>query len=167
MRAKQAAILAYIIQYLDKHKTPPTLAELASAFGYSSPNAPGYQVAVLQSRGYLTPYQGHSYHVTDEGRAALRRYLSGETAGIMRDSRKCSIEGCNRKHRCRGFCLVHYQRWRRGADMALPIEPKPRQGSRCPLCGVKAYRRGYCEMHYMRWRKYGDPRIVRGLQVEP
>jgi len=31
--------------------------------------------------------------------------------GLLR-SRECSVEGCNRKHRGKGFCLKHLRRWK-------------------------------------------------------
>lgn len=38
--------------------------------------------------------------------------------------RTCSIEGCERKAKCRGWCSAHYTRWRRNGD---------------PLAGVVRY----------------------------
>lgn len=35
--------------------------------------------------------------------------------------RTCSIDGCDRKVRARGWCATHHQRWRLGIDMAPPI----------------------------------------------
>lgn len=32
---------------------------------------------------------------------------------MPRKARKCSVEGCNDKHYGRGYCIRHYQRWRK------------------------------------------------------
>ena len=34
--------------------------------------------------------------------------------------RTCTIDGCERKHRCKGYCGLHYDRHRKGADMDAP-----------------------------------------------
>ena len=36
-------------------------------------------------------------------------------------SRRCDIEGCERKHNARGYCQAHYARWKNGQDMTIPI----------------------------------------------
>ncbi len=33
---------------------------------------------------------------------------------LPREQMKCSIEGCKRPYRAKGYCVVHYQAWRRG-----------------------------------------------------
>jgi hypothetical protein len=34
--------------------------------------------------------------------------------------RICDVEGCDRRHFARGYCLMHYNRWRTGGDLAAP-----------------------------------------------
>ena len=31
-----------------------------------------------------------------------------------RNERKCSVENCKRPYRAKGYCVSHYQAWRRG-----------------------------------------------------
>jgi hypothetical protein len=35
--------------------------------------------------------------------------------------RHCSVEGCEDKHEARGFCMRHYNRWRRYGDVLASI----------------------------------------------
>ena len=33
---------------------------------------------------------------------------------LSRDEAKCAVAGCKRPYRAKGYCIVHYQKWRRG-----------------------------------------------------
>jgi hypothetical protein len=61
-----------------------------------------------------------------------------------REARKCSIEGCKRPYRAKGYCVVHYQKWRRG-------EMESHHG-RYKLCSKEGCRKprgraGLCDEH--------------------
>lgn len=73
--------------------------------------------------------------------------------------RQCSVEGCERRHRSRGFCRLHYDQFR--ATGALGSTPL------CLVWGCEEVHaaQGYCKTHYYRKRKYGDP--LRGRDVQP
>lgn len=79
--------------------------------------------------------------------------------------RICSIDGCDRKARARGWCATHHQRWRLGIDMAPPIHTGP--GS-CVIegCDNTAKARGWCNRHYKLWARNGDPTKTLIGQVE-
>jgi hypothetical protein len=34
---------------------------------------------------------------------------------------RCQIAGCAREHNAKGYCMAHYKRWRRGADLTAPF----------------------------------------------
>jgi len=34
-----------------------------------------------------------------------------------KDERKCEVEQCDRKHRARGFCIHHWNKWRKGVTL--------------------------------------------------
>lgn len=70
----------------------------------------------------------------------------------------CSIEGCERASRKRGWCSTHYTRWRRHGDPTVCLRGEN-------VCGVDGcenpYRcSGYCDLHYRRWMTSGDPLAV-------
>ena len=71
----------------------------------------------------------------------------------------CTVEGCERPHKARGYCQTHYMQYQRG----VPITPEiaVRDRNRAPTCTVdgclndeKAL--GLCDMHYMRHLRHGS-----------
>lgn len=79
----------------------------------------------------------------------------------------CSIDGCERSVTTRGWCNIHYQRWRRRQGEPL-VDERFRVKEFCSIDGcdrlVKC--RSWCSMHYRRWQRAGDPRRVRDLRGE-
>lgn len=61
--------------------------------------------------------------------------------------KKCKVEGCKRPYRAKGYCNVHFRKWRRGE-----LEKKPRYKI-CSEenCRGQIFRAGYCEKHYQAW----------------
>ena len=91
----------------------------------------------------------------DTGPAKVKRRTRG---------RKCSLDGCERKHQGRGFCDTHLQRFLKYGDAgSAEIEPR-NPGAECSIaeCASPAAGRGWCEKHYQRWRKTGDPLTPKG-----
>ena len=61
----------------------------------------------------------------------------------------CSVEGCEREPRTRGWCSAHYQTWRRRGDplgVALRGVPAKCAGHGCERVGKVV--RGFCSKHY-------------------
>jgi hypothetical protein len=72
--------------------------------------------------------------------------------------RTCSVDGCDERHRSRGWCNRHYQRWLKYGDPDAPRKNAP-QPSVCNVDGCErgSYLRGWCNAHYLRWHRHGDP----------
>lgn len=67
----------------------------------------------------------------------------------------CSIDGCDKPVRARGYCSVHYGRWHDHGDAEYK-RPHMWEGKICSVegCEKKAYCRGYCVNHYYAFWKY-------------
>lgn len=77
----------------------------------------------------------------------------------------CSVEGCSRESKARGWCLMHYKRWHHhGTTERAYRGPTGRNlvTRTCTVegCGGIHVARGYCGKHLLRVRKYGSPHIV-------
>ena len=73
----------------------------------------------------------------------------------------CKVEGCVRPARARGWCGLHYKRWRKDGHVgpALPKRKDSRPPAECSVEGCEKPRsaRGWCQGHYVRWKATGEP----------
>lgn len=80
--------------------------------------------------------------------------------------RVCSLPTCSRKHYGRGYCTLHWQRWKTHGDPnTLTIAPQiPRVGS-CSVggCRQKVRNQGLCANHYQQKRMGRTPMPRAGI----
>ena len=86
--------------------------------------------------------------------------------------RICSIEGCGRKHYQRGFCKMHWGRWRRNSPTLNDPNRirdiwKNRTKKTCSLidCYEPHYVHGFCKNHYEQNKRTGSPFPVNGIRI--
>ncbi len=72
------------------------------------------------------------------------------------ETKSCKIEGCKRAYRAKGYCTVHYNKWRRGE-----IEGEVGRYKSCSEegCHKPMYRKGKCEQHYGAWSASKKPEV--------
>jgi len=70
----------------------------------------------------------------------------------------CTVLGCDRPHKARGYCQTHYMQVKRGAPITEQINTRVREKPpECTEAGccepVKS--KGLCQMHYQRYLRHG------------
>lgn len=80
---------------------------------------------------------------------------------MLKEHDTCTMAGCNRPHKARGYCQTHYMQLRRGAPVTPEIRTRDRaKPEACTEDGcdhpVKA--KGLCKMHYQRLLRHGHVR---------
>lgn len=74
----------------------------------------------------------------------------------------CTVAGCDGKHRARGMCFMHYQRWRTHGSTELPTRPEPpKRDCSVESCQAPHLARGFCKKHYQRWKQSGSTELTR------
>jgi hypothetical protein len=68
--------------------------------------------------------------------------------------RKCSIPGCDRKHKGKSFCQMHLDRLNRNGD---PLRSRTQKSCSVDGCNRKYLAKNFCGKHYQRFITYGDP----------
>ncbi len=75
----------------------------------------------------------------------------------MATSRLCSIPGCDKRARGRGWCGKHYQRWASNGDPLRLVRPSNDGPCSIPGCDRPRHGYGLCYKHWARLRKHGNP----------
>ena len=102
------------------------------------------------------PQAGHSetaglvFVSVEETVAKVKEFIAQVRARGSVAPRLCTIGGCDEPVRARGWCALHYQRWRRYKD---PLWERNWKASLCSADGCErtSATRGMCNMHYKRW----------------
>lgn len=80
----------------------------------------------------------------------------------------CTVDGCERKHKARGYCATHYMMWKRGAEITS-IKSRDRIKPDCCIeegCTEPVKSKGLCKMHYQRLLRHGHTKY-RDRKKEP
>lgn len=64
--------------------------------------------------------------------------------------RTCSVDGCAKDVAARGWCLMHYKRWRTHGDPSITLITRGKDTCTVEGCDRPYRSGGYCEMHYQR-----------------
>lgn len=66
----------------------------------------------------------------------------------MAEAKKCSIVNCKRPYRSKGYCDVHFKKWRAGE-----VEGHKTRYKTCKEenCKKPIFKRGMCEQHFGAW----------------
>jgi 5-methylcytosine-specific restriction endonuclease McrA len=98
-----------------------------------------------------------------------RRQATPVQGGARMGERTCSIDGCNKPSRVRGWCVTHYHRFNRHGDPLVIRQMVPKRGMKCSIldCEKPVAGRGWCQAHYRRWKVFGDPLLGGPLKSRP
>jgi hypothetical protein len=80
---------------------------------------------------------------------------------VQKQHDQCTVQGCGRKHKARGYCQTHYMQQMRGAPITPTIASRDRNAP--PICseqdcGQPTTSKGLCATHYARLLRHGHTR---------
>lgn len=79
----------------------------------------------------------------------------------------CSVDDCESRPKVRGWCPMHYARFRRYGDVNFVHRHVYKAKDICDVvdadgkCAKQMAARKMCQMHYRRWTLYQDPTITK------
>lgn len=71
----------------------------------------------------------------------------------------CTVSGCDRKHKARGYCQTHYMQFQRGVPISETIRSRERLKPDCCVkdgCSDPVKAKGLCATHYQRLLRHGS-----------
>jgi len=77
LTTRQQAVLDFVTRVIADHGAPPTLAEIATEFGFSQVRGAQKHLAALESKGHLTliPGKARGIRLSDRGRSVANKSL--------------------------------------------------------------------------------------------
>jgi Recombination endonuclease VII len=80
----------------------------------------------------------------------------------------CSVDGCERKHKARGWCATHYAQFIRTGEVKA-FSARSRVGGSCSVdgCGEPVKAKGLCDAHYAHRLRHGHLSYRRRETREP
>lgn len=97
---------------------------------------------------------------------ALRK--SPAPSAVESSARPCDITDCEGDHYARGWCLLHYARWKNHGDPLAFIRSfdDRTKNRKCDVeeCEGKHHSKGFCIKHLRRFNTHGDPKVVTAPQ---
>lgn len=61
----------------------------------------------------------------------------------MGEEKTCKVEGCKRPVRAKGYCRIHYNKWRKGEYGKTRYKICRMEG-----CNKRRFQKSYCEEHF-------------------
>jgi hypothetical protein len=77
---------------------------------------------------------------------------------MRKEHNACTMEGCGRPHKARGYCQTHYMQFKRGITPVGPIKVRVSiKPDECAEdgCAEPVKAKGLCKMHYQRLLRHG------------
>lgn len=87
--------------------------------------------------------------------APSRRLPGHRTPREKASGKACKLEGCESPARGRGWCSMHYSRWRKYGDPEITTFVA-QTGCKVEGCGGAHFGLGYCAKHYTRMKRHGN-----------
>ena len=73
----------------------------------------------------------------------------------------CKYLNCDNDVKVKGYCITHYQAWRKYGDNYIGYNPHIEYGKcKATHCNRDSYVRGWCRTHYAYLSKYGEEKII-------
>lgn len=69
----------------------------------------------------------------------------------------CSVAECDKPVMARGWCSMHYWRWKHRGDPGSAEPEWKAHPCKAPGCERLARTHGFCKLHFRRWKRTGDP----------
>jgi hypothetical protein len=102
---------------------------------------------------------------TTARKSAPQKAKKSAPAAKAAGKKTCSVAGCRRAYRAKGFCFFHYKKWRRGE-----VEGRPgRWLGTCSKaeCKKQAVQHGLCPEHFQAWTKSRKKNQVGAADAAP